>query len=292
MKNNIIIGLLLLLTATCSAQYFEAGIFLGASNYSGDLDPDARARLFRETHFAGGILARYPIGEYINIRGTFSVGTLSGTDANNKEDARKQRNLNFRSSIQEVALLAEWNIFGYDVDNKNFTPYLYAGGALFHFNPRTQYQGEWVALQPLGTEGQGLTQYPDKQKYKLWQFSIPIGGGVKYAISESWNIGLEIGVRKTFTDYIDDISTIYIAYDELAAGNGVLAAQLANRQNEYFGIPEPPTTTTGTVRGSTANKDWYAISGITLTYNFTSDTGLSSGGGHYRSRTRSGCPTF
>ena len=63
MKNNIIIGLLLLLTATCSAQYFEAGIFLGASNYSGDLDPDARARLFRETHFAGGILARYPIGE-------------------------------------------------------------------------------------------------------------------------------------------------------------------------------------------------------------------------------------
>jgi hypothetical protein len=59
----------------------------------------------------------------------------------------------------------------------------------------------------LSTEGQGI--YPDKKPYSLWQPTIPFGGGVKFAITENLRIGFEIGLRKLFTDYLDDVSTSY-----------------------------------------------------------------------------------
>ena len=138
-----------------------------------------------------------------------------------------------------------------------------------------------VDLQPLGTEGQGLAEYPDREFYNLTQFSIPLGAGVKYALTDQINLGFEIGIRKTFTDYIDDVSLTYADEVILAENRGAQTVALANRT----GSP----VNGGQSRGSSDN-DWYLISGVTISYNFI-DNGLV-GGRKRGKRRKDGCPTF
>ena len=123
-----------------------------------------------------------------------------------------------------------------------------------------------------------MAEYPDRRQYKQLDFSIPFGVGAKYALTDQWNIGIEIGARATFTDYLDDVSTTYVDLDVLAANNGTLAADLSNRS----GLD----VTSGTQRGDDGNNDWYFMSGIFISYNF-SDNGLV--GGRNRSRKKAGC---
>jgi hypothetical protein len=104
---------------------------------------------------------------------------------------------------------------------------------------RTNFRGNEVRLQPLGTEGQGMPGFDSK--YNLMSAGLSLGGGAKIKISETINIGFESSLRRTLTDYLDDLSGNYVNYDDLSAGNGVLAASLGNRMNEYLGQSEPST---------------------------------------------------
>ena len=119
-------------------------------------------------------------------------------------------------------------------------------------------------------------------KYKLTQISIPMGLGVKYKITDRINLGVDVGLRKTFTDYLDDVSGSYVNYFELQEGNGAVAAALGNRQGELLG--EPLIVPTGTQRGNSARDDWYYNMGLTLSYTF-------NGSGKRRSKKDFGCPT-
>ncbi len=114
-----------------------------------------------------------------------------------------------------------------------------------------------------------------------------MGAGVKVAVGERLNIGLEAGVRKTFTDYLDDISTDYVNYGQLVRGNGDLAAALGNRTGEYLGT-DPVDVPTGTQRGNPNADDWYFIGGVTVSYNIY---GNNSGLGR-RGKDNLGCPKF
>jgi hypothetical protein len=95
------------------------------------------------------------------------------------------------------------------------------------FNPKANYNGDWIALQPLGTEGQGLAGRPDK--YKRVTVSFPIGVGAKYLIDRQWSISFELSLRYTLSDYIDDVSTSYYIPSEIEAANGAIAADLSDR---------------------------------------------------------------
>ncbi len=266
-----------------NAQHMEAGIMVGASTYQGDLAPSSLWSSIGETHPAFGVFARYNINRWGAVKLGVNFGTLSGDDSVSKNEWRKTRNLDFRSNLLEFSLTGEFNILGYQPYNleKVFSPYLFGGIAVYKFNPKTKFDGEWIELQPLGTEGQGLSQYPERTPYKLTQFSIPLGIGAKYAINDTWNIGIEIGARKTFTDYLDDVSTTYISDTEMLEGNGELAASLANRTGE--------PVLTGQGRGDAGDDDWYIIGGVTLSINFL-DNGLVGFRG--RNSKKSGCPTF
>ncbi|MBP7184473.1 MAG: outer membrane beta-barrel protein [Saprospiraceae bacterium] len=273
------------------AQYNSAGIKVGVSNYSGDLDPDPRINIMREFKPAIGIFGRHQFNDYFGIRAGFDYCQISGNDDNNADTSRQKRNLSFKSNIFELNLLGECFFLGYQPYNleRIWSPYVFMGVSMFYFNPKALYKGNWVELQPLGTEGQGLASFPDREKYKRVQLSIPFGGGLIFALNEAWNIGIELGMRYTFTDYLDDVSLTYADYYELLNNNGELSAALSNRIGEYFGSTEPMTVPAGTGRGTPKNKDWYAIGGITLTYNFL-DTGLSGVRKIFRKKT--GCPTF
>ena len=252
----------------------EVGVMAGVSSYQGDLAPSNLKTSLGKFHAAFGAFGRYNINNYFTGRLSFNYGTISGDDA---KEGRK-RNLSFKSNMIEFAVTGEWNILGYQpyALERVFTPYLFAGVGFVHFNPRTQYEGEWVNLQPLGTEGQSMQGF--ESKYSLVEIAIPFGVGVKYAINDQWNVGLEFGFRKTFTDYLDDVSGAYVDNEQLIAGNGELAAALANRSGE----PIPG----GTKRGNDSVSDWYIIGGITISYNFL-DNGLV--GSRSKSRKKNGC---
>ncbi|MES2880762.1 MAG: DUF6089 family protein, partial [Bacteroidota bacterium] len=139
-----------------------------------------------------------------------------------------------------------------------------------------------VYLQPLNTEGQGIQGYPS-QPYKLMQFAIPFGAGIKYAISDKVHLGLETGLRKTFTDYLDDLSTNYADANDLLAQRGQLSVDLAYRGDELpNGDINYPAK--GQTRGGAKYKDYYYFTGLHLTFKL----GNSEGG---RTKSGIGCPT-
>ena len=136
--------------------------------------------------------------------------------------------------------------------------YGFVGIGVFHFNPKGEFNDKWYNLQPLGTEGQGIS--PAREKYKRTQICIPFGIGGRYFFNRRWGVGFEFGLRKTFTDYIDDVSKTY--YDPLAINqaNGPVAA--------YFSNPNPnaESTTVGQQRGDPRDKDAYMFAIISLHY--------------------------
>lgn len=242
------------------AQMWEVGVFLGGSNYIGDLSYGPLGTM-SETNGAAGAIIRYNFNGQFSLKGNAYYGTLSGSDENAPTEEQRHRNLHFRSRILDIGINAEYYITGYDKIFKRYTasPYLFAGLSVFRFNPQTEYEDEWVDLQPLGTEGQGTTQYQDREKYAITQFSIPFGIGLKHSIHKHWNLGFEVGFRTTFTDYIDDVSTTYVEEYVLKSQNHELSYILSNRT----GVEIPA----GTPRGDPTSNDWYYFFGITITYN-------------------------
>jgi len=141
----------------------------------------------------------------------------------------------------------------------------------------------------LSTEGQGI--YPDKKPYSLWQPTIPFGGGFKFAISENLRIGFEIGLRKLFTDYLDDVSTSYPDQNDLLAARGQTAVDFSYRSDEVPG-GDAAFPTKSTQRGGAKQKDMYYFTGLNIMFR----PSFSGGGGSSRSRGfgkkgKYGCPT-
>jgi len=179
----------------------------GTVNYGGDLQ-DKIFTFNQANNFIGAGLY-YNLSDHIAIEGSLSTGKLAASDAKSNT-ANARRNLSFYSNISEASLLVRANLWNIPADKK-FTPYATMGVAVFHYDPYAYtLSGTKVYLRPLRTEGEGLPQYPDRKLYNLNQIAIPFGFGVTYAISDNFMVGAEINFRKTFTDYMDDISTAYI----------------------------------------------------------------------------------
>ncbi len=269
-----------------STQKLEPGISLGLSGYQGELSPLIDGFHPGQLSPSAGAFLRYNFQPRWSTRINLAWVRIEAADAQAFSPVQRQRNLSFRSDLAELSALMEWDLIPLLPQGRSvnpIAPYFFTGIALFYHNPKAQYQGNWIALQPLGTEGQGMPNRP--QPYSLWQIAIPMGGGVKFRMGTTWTLGIEMSLRKTFTDYLDDVSTTYVNYRELAAANGDLSALLANRTGEYLGT-EPVQVPTGTPRGNPLTDDWYFSSGITLSKRLF--------GSHmpYRQKKDFGCPNF
>ncbi len=264
-----ILGFVLLFATPLSgiAQDWHIGGIAGISNYSGDLT-EKRVEL-RYSRPMVGIMLKKDINRYLTVRGAFSYGVITAADSTNKDSALIARNLSFRSRIWEGQIGAEFNIL--DIDVKGFTPYVFASVALFNFYPTAKdTAGNTIPLRRLSTEGQGLPQYPEKgNQYNLTQISIPFGIGFKYIFTDRLTLGFEIGLRKTFTDYLDDVSGTYVDMNTLLAERGAKAVEMAYRGNQRSGKAGQGTyPPDGAQRGNPGKKDWYAFSGLTVMYRF------------------------
>jgi hypothetical protein len=264
------------------AQDFHFSFRLGMAAYHGDLTQKSL-----NTSGAGPMAslgARYDLSEHLTARTYFSYMTF-GADDKNGSTSMQQRNLNFKTKVFDWELTAQYNLFS--LNDKWWTPYVFAGAGVFHFNPYTTDAGGTKGfLQPLTTEGQGIRA--GTPAYKLTQFCIPLGFGADYSLNEDMRLGLEVGYRKLFTDYLDDVSTTYADRDNLLHARGEKAAELAWRGDEVNGAPYPAE---GTMRGNAENKDGYYYVALTYTVRYFFDkykaiAGLPSG----KRDKKVGCP--
>jgi hypothetical protein len=149
--------------------------------------------------------------------------------------------------------------------NIDIQTYLFLGVGGFWFNPKAQFENKWYALQPLTTEGQGIK--PNTRKYSRVSVCIPVGIGFKSAVSRRWSVGLELGLRKTFTDYIDDVSTTYYDNTAIVAANGALAGYFADPSRGLIELPDNiQVTGAGQQRGDAKDDDAYMFAQITFNY--------------------------
>jgi hypothetical protein len=266
-KNLLILIAFIGLGFTANAQYkenTEVGFIGGASYYLGDLNT---------THFNnslpfGGIVIRKNIDRRFSYKAELLYLNIAADDRDDATDTIAiNRGLHFRSSVFELSGQIEFNFLPFEAGNAlyTWTPFVYTGLSFFHFNPQAENKdGLWVNLQELGTEGQGSNSFPERTKYPLAQLAIPLGGGLKIAINPSFNIILEYGVRKTFTDYLDDVSTTY--------PEGV-NSNVADISNATYEMSDPTGThIAGDQRGDPDKKDWYSFVGITLSFKLNNQT--------------------
>jgi hypothetical protein len=240
----------------------ELGITGGVTYYIGDLNPTRHYP--KDTKPGVGLFYRHNFNYHYALRLQGLYGTLQAYDSNTNDSLQLLRNLHFRTRVFEASALLEVNFFKYrsrDKDTRKWTPFLFAGIAYFRTNPQAELVDDWYDLQPLGTEGQGTTAKP-QDPYKLDQFCIPFGVGFKFNFGRV-DLQVEWGMRRTYTDYIDDVSGTYVDNDLLSFENGPLAAALADRS----GLNDiPGFNNAGRARGDSRTRDWYNYTGLSISF--------------------------
>jgi hypothetical protein len=255
--------LLLFIAPVVRGQVNEIGGTIGASYYIGDLNP--LRHYPRDTKLAGGLVFRHNFNDRYALRIQGLYGALQAYDSDSEDTLQQLRNLHFTTKLVEASLLLEINFFKYrkrGKDGKKWTPFVFGGLCYFRTNPKAQLDDTWYELQPLGTEGQGTTARGNSEGYKLDQIGIPIGAGIKVNLGRV-DLQAEWGIRRTYTDHIDDVSGTYVDLDLLAFENGPLSASLADR-SPLVGVPG--YNSADRARGDTGTRDWYVYSGLTITY--------------------------
>lgn len=289
-------------------SYNAIGISLNAFNYYGDLSPSPK-RLSTDlslTRPAIGVSFVHRFGPRYQLVGSFMYGGIRGSDSESADQGdtengiyRYNRNLSFRNRIKELSAVAQIDLFknrATYISRVSWTPYLYAGVAAFHHNPQAQAPefdaagnptgkgGEWVNLQPLGTEGQNASLEEGDvnhglKPYKRIQFGIPMGLGARFRINQVMDFAVEFGFRYTFTDYLDDVSGNYV--DLGVFGDDVLARAMSHRSTEvtpsnrtYVGrdgqtynvVSGYGEENSWNLRGNKDDKDLYMVTTFRLTY--------------------------
>ena len=256
MRQLILIIFSLVQSFVAYSQTWEVGISAGASGYMGDIAP---IKPYNFTDLALGGLVKRNFNGYWSAKAGFMMGKIRGRDASSSNAYQVDRNLDFRSDINELSLQVEFNFFNYlpgvlpGFGSKRISPYIFSGAAAVTYNPVTDYNGSELELRPLETEG---------IKYKNYAISIPYGAGVKYNLKGNWNIVGEIGYRTAFTDYLDDVSGRYPDFALNPPASAITQA-LSDRSLTQSGNP-------GVQRGDFRPRDTYRFTAISLTYTFVS----------------------
>ncbi len=213
-------------------------------------------------HAAFGVKVNF--SKQISCRVEASYGQLYANDAYSGDITRNLRNLHFKSDLYELTLVGVFPVYDFANLSKKkgkgiSEVYCFAGFGVFRYNPMAEYNGTWYELRPLSTEGQGFVA--GSEPYSLIQAVIPMGIGFSKNIGKRISIGFELSFRKSFTDYIDDVSDKYPDPEELRLRKGDVAVALSNRHLDNGGR-------IGSQRGNPNNNDNYSFIQITFNQSF------------------------
>ena len=313
--------------------YNSASFNISSMNYFGDLAPKSSigSTDISFTRPGVGLSFERKILPRVSVRGGLLYGRLKGSDFEsadpNDQDARFRyvRNLQFRNDIFEFSVSGVLDLipnYGTFVTRPDFVPYVFAGVAVLFHNPKglvpdtdvntgspLAEAGQWVELEPLGTEGQ-YSEGSGVSTYSKVQIAIPVGLGLKYRLNQAIDLSLEVGYRHLFFDHLDDVGGIYT---DLGLLNSDLARAMSDRSREvndvesgnardltnpniveiisrtasYVGadgrtyniIPGYGQPGENNIRGDSSDNDIYIVTSIKLTYIFG---GSLFGGAKYR----------
>jgi hypothetical protein len=234
------------------SQTLETGLTAGGMYYLGDINSKTH---FQSVNGAAGFAARLNLDNRWAVKFNGIFGVISGDDLQSGEVIGRE--LGFRTTVYEFSAVTEFNFWEYETGTANhFAPFIYAGIGASLYNPQFEVADRWVDLRDYGTEGQNV-QYLDRSPYGTSTIVIPFGVGIKYSLSNVIGVSVEWGMRKTFTDYLDDVSTTY--YLDGPSAPSSLNLQLSDPTKDHDA---------GMQRGNPDTKDWYSFFGITLTYKF------------------------
>lgn len=261
-KITLIVGLLGLCLSLSAQRGWEAGPWAGVAYYFGDLNTDFD---LSKPGLSGGLVARYNFNNRVALKMSGNYGSISDTDEDSKNVFERARNLSFQSTILDAALQLEFNFLPYTHGSKDefFTPYLFGGINAFYFNPKAELDGTLHELRPLGTEG----QFKGEEYYTVTA-GLVYGMGFKIDLSYEWSLNFELSSRYLYTDYLDDVSTVYPDRSDLIRSRGEIAAELSDRSIAIPGVTEGPIGEEGRQRGDSSNNDSYVFLGVGLVYYF------------------------
>jgi len=210
---NIFLSIILIFTILISkAQTGEIGVFAGAAFYIGEMN---QSKIFYMPSIAYGAIFRHNLNERLAFRIEGTHTNLKGSDTKSKNLYELERGKSFDSPVTDLSTGVEFNFLPYDKGElmlKYFTPYVYTGVS-------------FIVI-------------PENKD--AFSFAIPFAFGFKYAANKKTSIGAEWSIRKTFTDYIDQIDDDYVS---------TLRTTYENKQRSYG-----------------PNNDWYSYAGIVLTF--------------------------
>jgi hypothetical protein len=232
------------------SQTAEVGLYGGLSYYLGDLNPGIH---FLGSRPAFGAIARVNLDSRWVVRANAFRGRIKGDDAHGRTN--NQRGLTFESKITDIAVTMEFNFFDYFTGSRKnvMSPFIFGGIGMVIFDP----EAGGIDLRSIGTEGQNVG-FDGRKPYRRIAFTIPFGIGFKYSLSKRLCFSAEWGLRKSFTDYLDDVSTTYY-----------LDGSQINTENPEEVLSDPTQLHQAwQERGNPSTNDWYNFTGVSLTYKF------------------------
>ena len=278
-------------------RYFTFEAMVGVSQYGGDLTtaedgadasfPAPQLATLPTTQLGAAVGLTYQFHPNFSAKANFMFTRLIGDDYLDEKNPNVNRGLHFKSYVAELSGQLRYHFIANRTDYRfrpKIDPYIFGGIAVFYFDPYVIFEnrdgqpdfasevGNKINLRELQTDG---------VDYAPISISIPFGFGVRYAVNDRINVGVEFGLRRTFTDHLDDVSGTETSGDDefggyfynTTLGNAgagpnaqpSLAAELAiGGLRSAPGSPYVPSAADR--RGNPSNNDWYAFSGVTFGY--------------------------
>lgn len=238
------------------AQTFELGLSGGGAGYIGDLNQD---KLLKLSGFSAGAYAKMNIDPYWTVGLHYNYGKIKANDADSENGQFRDRNLNFKTALNEVSLQVDFNFLNYFAGGgtKKFTPYIFTGIGGVFYSPKGVYDNKEYNLRFYQTEGQSVA-------YRNYALTIPYGVGVKLRLKDNWGLFSQIGYRTAYTDYLDDVSG---RYPDTNIWNG------DSYQDIRKELSDPSLTQygdKGIQRGDFRKRDTYMFVGVGISYTFVS----------------------
>ncbi|WP_443939922.1 type IX secretion system protein PorG [Pedobacter sp. MW01-1-1] len=244
--------------ANAQESNWEIGIMGGGAGYIGDLNQN---NLLKVTGYSAGIYGKLNFNQYVGVRLNYNHGMIWGKDSESSNQQFRERNLKFKSSLNEVSTTVDVNFFNYRLQGgtRQFTPYLFVGVGAVLFNPTASYGGTNYDLRDYYTEGQ-------QEKYKNIVLTLPFGGGLRYNYKNEWSVFTELGYRTAYTDYLDDVSNRYPAI-----------SSVVGESPYYYNLSDPTLNLSSNVntspkantqRGDFRKRDTYLFVSVGISFTF------------------------
>lgn len=260
---------ILILLLTFSLQLFSQSFYnrrvdrklvasfgTGTAKYFGDMANPGELFKGAKWNIEAGL--EYRIDSRFSTRISLTAFQFKGGDEFADDEGRKKRNLSFTTTAFEIATTGIIQLFEDGAryyQRKPINAFLSAGVGATWYIPKGLSTNTYHDGSPNPSAGKMVTLrnlQTEQVKYSPVTIVIPIGAGVKMMATPFLNLTVAGAYRFTFTDYLDDMSTVYPGIDSF---EDPLAAAMSDKQFELDGGVRPA----GAVRGNPDKNDGYFI---------------------------------